>query len=798
MPSGKRALERLREGKDIDLKKPTKDLGLPPGVSFNLARGGRKKLQGDQATARLTKPELFGKRWLTLSLEERDGIVTRLLDMEDPKAVRQVAASEWGLSEAQAAKVAEVTLPDGHTHLSMKAIRKMLPFLKKGRRYDEAVVDAGYPHHSDFRNAKAHDRLPYYGVVLERDVVGADPRASEQDEAKRYGRFPNPTVHIGLNQLRRVVNLLIDVYGKPAEIVVELARDLKSNKEQREEYVTQQNANEDANKERRKILEEMGVKPTSESMLRLRLWEEQESGLARLCPYTGKPISCRMALSEQTEIDHILPRRTLDDSISNKVLCMKDANRFKNDRAPFDAFGDNPSGYDYCAILARAEHLPDNKKWRFQPDAMVRFADQSDFLERQLNETRYLSRTARAYLAHLYDEKNAGKNFVRVIPGRMTALLRRGWGLEGMLRKGEGAGKTRDDHRHHAIDAFVAANTTQGLVQDFHQAASSAQHQAEERLAKLTPKPWDGFDRNEVKRFIDRTVVSYKPDHGTRGVAGKTTGQLHKATAYGLLDDPKPDGGSIKVVRRIKLESVDKRKDLESVRDPKLQEALLKIWDQVVAQKPALDKENREQAAREERKERKRLEGSHFFERVSSDGVLLRGQRHYVRRVRVVEKQSVISIKDKAGKAYKGYVRGDNAFADAWRMRDGSWRTVVVPTFEFNQPGFAIEKFRPTDKSGRPDSTAKRLMRLHIDDMGALGEGENRRIVRVRKITNAQTGVRIVLDAHNEANVARRSKDPKDPMKETEYRTGQLQRQGFRRVGVDEIGRVFDPGPRAP
>ena len=788
-----RVLQRLREGKDIDLQKPTKSLRLEG--SFNLARGGRKKLQGDQTTARLAKPELFGKRWFDLPLEERDAVAARLLDTEDPKAIRQVAVNEWGLSKEQAARVADVTLPDGHAHLSLKAIRNILPHLENGMRYDEAIVEAGYPHHSDFRNAEAHDRLPYYGAVLERDVVGADPRAPDSDEVKRHGRFPNPTVHVGLNQLRRVVNRLIDAYGKPTEVVVELARDLKSNKEQRESYVRQQRDNEDANKKRRELLREMEVEPTPDAMLRLRLWEEQGPPQARLCPYSGKPISLTMALSEQAEIDHILPRsKTLDDSIANKVLCIRGANRIKRDCSPYDAFGQSPHGYDYGAILARAENLPGNKKWRFQPDAMDRFADKEGFLNRQLNETRYLSRTARTYLAHLYDEKNAGRNLVRVISGRMTALLRRGWELEGMLREGS-EGKQRDDHRHHSIDAFVAANTTQGLVQQFQQAAERG---TEERLAKLAPKPWAGFDRTEVKPFVDRMVVSHKPDHGTRGAGGKTTGQLHKATAYGLLEEPKPGGGPVKVVIRMKLADVEKRTELASVRDVHLRDALLALWDAAEAKKPELDRAEEEQAQREERRPRKRSVGAIFAECAWTEGVNINGHVHHVRRVRVVDRQSVIPIKDSTGKAYKGYVRGSNAFADVWRLRDGSWKTVVVPTFEFNQRCFDIQEFRPTGKDGRPDPVARRLMRLHIDDTGALGEGPNRRIVRVRKISNSATGALVVLDPHNEANVAARASNRDDPMKENKYSAKQLREMSFRRVGVDEIGRVLDPGPPAP
>ena len=319
------------------------------------------------------------------------------------------------------------------------------------------------------------------------------------------------------------------------------------------------------------------------------------------------------------------------------------------------------------------------------------------------------------------------------------------------------------------------ANTTQGLLQRFAQAAGSS-YDTEEKLSAVAGgvTPWDGFHRNQLKPFLDDIVISYKPDHGTRGVEGKTTGQLHNETAYGLIE-PLGDGddGRYKVVVRKELSKFNKRSNLDAVRDPAMRNALQKLWDEVGG-KPA-----------------------EFAERAANDGVPMpNGTRHKVRRVRVVEEQRVIPISDKkTGKRYKGYLPGGNEFADIWRLRNGTWQMAIVPTFDANQPGFDIERFRPKDKKTRkPDPVAKRLMRLHIDDMGALGLGTDRRIVRVRKITNAKNGALVVLDDHNEANVPNRvGKD----MKENRYSAQMLQRQGFRKVGVDEIGRVQDPAQRS-
>ena len=781
-----RALTRLRAGKDVNLEKPTRDLGLSSDAKFNLAAGGRKAVKGDETAARLIKRkknkeepelELFGGRWPNMPLKERNEIARFLLDTEDPEAVQRRAMEEWGFDEAQAAAISNVNLPDGYGNLSEKAIGKLLPHLEKGLVYSDAVVAGGYPHHSDFRNEEAHSRLPYYGEVLERDAVGADPtKDPERDgEPARYGRIGNPTVHIGLGQLRRVVNRLIEVYGKPEEVVVELARDLKQNQEQRREYQRRQREGGERNQRFRKMLESAEESVTPELLRKLRLWEEQGLPQARICPYTGESLSFEMVVTSETEVDHILPfSRTWDDSPANKVLCVARANRDKGDKSPYEAFGHNPPGYDFDEILQHASKLPDNKRWRFESDAMKRFEEEGRFLDRQLNETRYLSRTARTYLAHLYNEKSEGSVRVRAVPGHMTAVLRRGWGLENMLRtdeEGEILRKQRDDHRHHAIDAFVVANTTQGLLQKFAQAAGSS-HDTEERLTAVANevRPWEGFDREHLRPLLNRMLVSYKPDHGTRGVEGKTTGQLHNETAYGLIDYS--EDGPSKVVVRKNLSDFKKRGDLKSVRDSALRDSLLTLWDRVESESG---------------------KSADFVQR-AGDGKALRG--HPVRSVRTVENLRVIPIEDGEGRPYKGYKADSNEFADIWKMRDRNWKIRVVSTFEANRrDGLDIESLRPATSrgkhKGKPDPAAKWLMRLYKGDMGALEDAAGVRIVKVRKFSSGS----VILDDHNEANVDDRERKGEIDRNKNIYSATQLYKQGFRLVKVDEIGRVRDPGP---
>ena len=298
------------------------------------------------------------------------------------------------------------------------------------------------------------------------------------------------------------------------------------------------------------------------------------------------------------------------------------------------------------------------------------------------------------------------------------------------------------------------------------------------------PDPWPSFHPGQLRPTLDRLVVSYKPDHGTRGTQGKTTGQLHNETAYGLVE--LSEDGPSRVVRRKKLSTLKRKSELDAVRDSDMCMALLGLWKQVESEIEAKGA-----------KHPKRLPDSPNEPPTKAsfwvDTARLCGA------VRVLEKETVIPIRDRAGKPYKGYIRGGNEFADVWRMRDGSWQMIIVPTFDANQPDFDLEKFRPVDKSGRKDPTAKRLMRLQINDMGAIGEGADRRIVRVRQMwTETGRGTLVVLDDHNEANVDKRARDKEDKMKVNKYSARQLQRSGFRKVGVDEIGRVLDPGTQKP
>ncbi|GAA4223248.1 hypothetical protein GGQ68_000825 [Sagittula marina] len=216
----------------------------------------------------------------------------------------------------------------------------------------------------------------------------------------------------------------------------------------------------------------------------LRLSEELGPAIGpRCCPYTGAPITSAMVLNGDCDIDHILPySRTLDDSFSNKTLSLKEANREKRNRAPHEAWGGEPTRW--AAIESNLKNLSDGKKWRFGPDAMERCEGESDFLDRALVDTQYLSRKSRAYLDTLFTEGG----HVWAVPGRMTEMLRRHWGVNSLLSDKEHDAvkpKSRTDHRHHGIDA---AATDRSLINRIAKAAGQGEQAAQsaELIARAT------------------------------------------------------------------------------------------------------------------------------------------------------------------------------------------------------------------------------------------------------------------------------------------------------------------------
>ena len=759
---------KLKDKAEVSFEALRKTLRLDEDARFNKESENRTRLKGDEVAAVMGAKTRFGNRWVHLSPDEQSMVVARLEAAEsdaDVAAFRGWIADTYGLARERTKAIAAARLPQGHGRFGETVTRGLIDALTHERDpegrvivYSEAVERLGL-HHSDFRTGEIHDTLPYYGAVLDRHVMPGTGNPEHPDD-QRIGRLTNPTVHIGLNQLRRTINRLIARFGPPAEIAVELARELKLTDDEKKRRNRENNENRQAAEMRSAKLREIGRLDSGANRALLKLWEELNPGnvLDRRCIYTGEQISIERLFSGEVEIDHILPfTATLDDSNGNKLVCLREANRFKRKRSPWEAWGGTAQ---WPEIAERASRLPRGKRWRFEPDAMGRFSAEGGFLARQLVDTQYLSRLARDYLSALYPDTGEGSGKVWVSPGRLTEMVRRKLGLNDLLPDHNYAGgadqpKNRLDHRHHAIDAIVIAIVDRGMLNAIARASGLEGQEGRERIH--IPAPWPGF-RDAVAETVRAITVSHRPDHGTAGHGtGSTAGRLHNDTAYGLTGETDAKGNSI-VVRRKPLGSL-KPVDIPAVRDPDLRAALHRATEGLT------DK---------------------AFERALTDFTRLgplpfRG----IRRVRLTEPLSVIPIRDREGRIYKGYKGDSNYRYDVWELPDGKWTADVVSMFDAHQPGD-----RP-----RPHPAAKRVLSLHQDDVIAIEpDGGERRLMRVVKF--GQNGQVTLAAPHEAGDLKRRdaTSNDDDPFKYTAPTPGGLKKARVRKVGVDEIGRVRDPG----
>ena len=308
----------------------------------------------------------------------------------------------YNLDDKHCENIINANLEPSTGSLSQKAIEKILPFLEEGQLYNDACKSAGY-HHSYFDgDIKMLTDLPYYGEVLKKSCVFRGKPGEEKDP-KKY-QITNISVHVALNQLRLVVNELIKKYGNPDCVAVEIARDLKMGTKELSKVSSNQAKNKKENERIiAEIQKEAGIQnPSREDIQKYKMWEMlSKDKTKRCCVYSGRQIAVGDLFNGTVEIEHILPySRTFDNSIFNKTLSYREANAYKGNRTPYEAFGESKDGYNWDEIMERVENLPKPTQWRFNKNAMSKVEEYlekfglKDMIARQLNDTMYISRLA--------------------------------------------------------------------------------------------------------------------------------------------------------------------------------------------------------------------------------------------------------------------------------------------------------------------------------------------------------------------------------------------------------------------
>lgn len=491
----------------------------------------------------------------------------------------------------------------GYGNKSAKFICKLLPQLQQGLGYSEACAAVGY----------RHSNSPTSEEITERTLLEKIPLLQRNE-------LRQPLVEKILNQMINLVNALKAEYGVD-EVRVELARELKMSREERERMAEGNRRREKENKAIAEKIQECGLFPTKSRIRKYMLWEEA----GEKCLYCGQILTLSQCLNgDDMEVEHIIPKSVLyDDSYGNKTCACRRCNKEKGNRTALEYI--RAKGWE-AEYMERINGLLDKKAISYSKHQRLRWLKEdipSDFLERQLRLTQYISRQAMAILQQ-------GIRRVSASEGGVTARLRSLWGYDDILhtlnldrydsmgetervsREGETTEKLRikdwskrKDHRHHAIDALVVASTRQGYIQRLNRVSSESEREAmsgEIEMQKttktdklsllerwLTQRPH--LSVRAVSDKVAEILISYRPGkrvvtrgrniylrHGKKCVQSGLLvprGPLSKETVYGQITV----NGEPQIVCKYDLHSL-KAKDVDYVVDLALRKRLKELLAQ--------------------------------------------------------------------------------------------------------------------------------------------------------------------------------------------------------------------------
>lgn len=321
------------------------------------------------------------------------------------------------------------------------------------------------------------------------------------------------------------------------------------------------------------------AQPSKADIIRYKCWLEQKYR----SPYTGEMIPLAKLFTSAYEIEHVIPQsRYFDDSFTNKVICEKEVNGLKNRQLGFE-FIKNHHGekvqlsqgkvVEILSVEAYEKFVKEhyaNNRTKMKKLLMDDIPD--GFIERQLNDSRYISKLVKGLLSNIvreklengeYEQEAVSKNLISC-NGSITDRLKKDWGMNDVwnsivlprfrrlneltrkdcftaisaegheipampLELQKGFNKKRIDHRHHAMDAIVIACATRDHVNLLNNEAAHSKHNAnryqlqrklrrfekltidgmEKEVAKEFLKPWDSFT-TDAKQILENIIVSFK------------------------------------------------------------------------------------------------------------------------------------------------------------------------------------------------------------------------------------------------------------------------------------------------
>lgn len=414
-------------------------------------------------------------------------------------------------------------------HLSLKALRKIIPFMEKGSIYNEACTEAGY----NFRGHNDEEKQMFL------------PAQTEDMEA-----ITSPVARRAISQTIKVINAIIREQGEsPLYINVELAREMSRDFAERKKIEKSYETNRENNE---KLIEELkttyGIsEPTGQDLIKLKLFREQDG----ISPYLQQKIELEKLFEVgYVDVDHIVPYSiSFDDSFNNKVLVLSSENREKGNCLPLQylqqQYGQDAA--DAFTVWVNNNVQNYRKKVKLLKKNITE-QDKKEFKERNLTDTKTISRFMYNYINdYLAFAPSERKKRVTAVNGAVTAYLRKRWGIKKVRENGD---------KHHAVDALVIACATDGLIQRVSRYSDVLE--TKDNLTKLDkkfPLPYEDFrveleartsddpqralEVMQLDYYLDKDLGQYQPIFVSRMPKHKVTGQAHEDTIKSekILDD---------------------------------------------------------------------------------------------------------------------------------------------------------------------------------------------------------------------------------------------------------------------
>ena len=419
----------------------------------------------------------------------------------------------------------------------------------------------------------------------------------------------NPIVEQVVTETLRVVRDIWQYHGGGKvdffdEIHVELGRDMKSSSDKRKSMSAQQTENEKTNQRIKALLQELkedshveddvrpyspshqeilkiyeegvynrfeadddilkirkNASPSKKEIERYKIWLEQ----GYISPYTGSPISLSSLFSERYQIEHIIPQsRYFDNSLSNKVICESEVNEDKSNKTAYEymkANGGKKLNGTITLLTLKAYEDHCNRCFKKSKTKLKHLLSEDvpdGFINRQLNDSRYISKMVKALLSNIVreeGEKEATAKRLVPVTGSITSKMKQDWGLndkwnelitprfkrlnemtksndfgywdtsKNMFRTqipeviAKGFSKKRIDHRHHALDALIVACVTKNHTNYLGSLNAEKKNYSLRDLLLIKNKegdytknfshPWPGFT-SDAKEGLGKILISFK------------------------------------------------------------------------------------------------------------------------------------------------------------------------------------------------------------------------------------------------------------------------------------------------